>query len=67
VLLTITAATVKPVQMVFESAMSERDIRAAVDAAIAPELYLDDVHGSPKHRRHLTYHFAQDICEELFG
>lgn len=66
VLLTVTAATVKPVQIPFERAMSERDVRAAVDAAIPPDLYLDDVHGSPAHRRHLTYHFAQEICEELF-
>lgn len=67
VLLTVTAATVKPVQISFEKAMSERDLRAAIDAAIAPELYLDDVHGSPAHRRHLTYHFAKEICEELFA
>ena len=67
VLLTVSAATVKPIQIEFEKAMSERDLRAAIDAAIAPELYLDDVHGAPAHRRHLTYHFAQDICEELFG
>lgn len=67
VLLTVTAATVKPVQIEFEKAMGERDLRAAIDAAIAPDLYLDDVHGSPAHRRHLTYHFAHDICEELFA
>lgn len=67
VLLTVTAATVKPVRIAFEKAMIRRDLHAAIDAAIAPELYLDDVHGSPAHRRHLTYHFAQDICEELFA
>lgn len=67
VLLTVTAATVKPVQIVFEKAANERDLRAAIDAAIAPELYLDDVHGSPAHRRHLTHHFAREICEELFA
>lgn len=67
VLLTVTAATVKPVQIAFTKPANERDLRGAIDAAISPELYLDDVHGSPAHRRHLTYHFAQEICEELFA
>ena len=67
VLLTVTAATLRPVQISFETALSGRDLRAAIDAAIAPELYLDDVHGSPPHRRHLTYHFAEVICQELFA
>jgi len=67
VLLTVTAATVKPVQIPFEKAVSDRELRAAIDGAIPSELYLDDVHGSPAHRRHLTYHFARDICQELFG
>lgn len=65
-LLTVTAATIKPVQIPFQKAPSDRDLRAAIDAAIAPGLYLDDVHGSPAHRRHLTYYFAHDICQELF-
>lgn len=65
-LLTVTAATVRPVQVRFREKLSDHDLRAAIDAAIAPELYLDDVHGSPAHRRHLTYHFAREICQELF-
>jgi len=67
VLLTVTAATIKPIQITFERATSARDVRAAIDAAISPDMYLEDVHGSPAHRRHLTYHFAQEICEELFA
>jgi CO/xanthine dehydrogenase FAD-binding subunit len=67
VLLTVTAATVRPVQLHFTDVPSAHDLRAAIDAAIPSELYLDDVHGSPAHRRHLTYHFAQEICEELFA
>ena len=49
-------------QIRFDKRLSEHELRAAIDAAIAPELYLDDVHGSPAHRRHLTYHFAAEIC-----
>jgi CO/xanthine dehydrogenase FAD-binding subunit len=64
-LLTITAATVRPVQMRLHEKLGDRDLGAAIDAAIPAELYLDDVHGSPAHRRHLTYHFAREICEEL--
>jgi hypothetical protein len=29
------------------------------------DLYLDDTHGSPVHRKHLAYYFAEQIREEL--
>lgn len=64
-LLTVTAATVRPVQVRFRGNATERNVRDALDTAIPNELYLDDVHGSPAHRRHLTYHFAQEISQEL--
>lgn len=67
VVVTVTAATVRPIQLRFDRMLSEREFRAAIDAAIPPELYLDDVHGSPAHRRHLTYQFTRDICKELFA
>jgi CO/xanthine dehydrogenase FAD-binding subunit len=67
VLLTVTAATLRPVQLRLRERLTDHDLRAAIDAAIPDELYLDDVHGSPAHRRHLTYHFAQEICQELFA
>lgn len=67
VVLTITAATLRPVQLRFAALLPERELNAAIDAAIPPELYLDDVHGSPAHRRRLTYYFAHDICRELFA
>lgn len=63
--LTVTAATVRPVQLYFAQTPSEHEVREAIDAAIPAELYLDDVHGSPAHRRHLTYHFSQEIRREL--
>ena len=64
-LLTITAATLRPVQLRFESAASPREVRKAIDDAVPFELYLDDTHGSPAHRQHLTYYFAEQIRQEL--
>jgi hypothetical protein len=28
-------------------------------------MYLDDAHGSPAHRKHLTYYFSEQIRAEL--
>jgi hypothetical protein len=63
--LTITAATVKPVQLAFDATPSSEKLRSAIDAAIPDSLYLDDVHGSPAHRRHLTYYYGEQIRQEL--
>ena len=63
--LTVTAATVKPVQFSFDGAPTAADLRVAIDAAIPDDVYLDDVHGSPAHRKHLTYHYAEQIRREL--
>ena len=65
-LLTVTAATVKPVQLPFRRRADGRTACAARSTPQSPSrLYLDDVHGSPAHRRHLTYHFAEQIRQEL--
>jgi CO/xanthine dehydrogenase FAD-binding subunit len=65
-LLTITAATLRPVQLRFENVPSANEVREAIDQAVPFELYLDDTHGSPAHRQHLTYYFAEQIRQELF-
>jgi CO/xanthine dehydrogenase FAD-binding subunit len=64
-LLTITAATLRPVQLRFKSVPSSKEVKDAIDKAVPFDLYLDDTHGSPAHRRHLTYYFAEQIREEL--
>ena len=64
-LLTITAATPKPVQLRFERAPSADALRHAIDEAIPTGFYFDDVHGSPAYRRRLTYYFAEEIRAEL--
>jgi CO/xanthine dehydrogenase FAD-binding subunit len=64
-LLTVTAATARPVHLRFERYPTALTLREAIDAAIPSELYFDDVNGSPAHRRHLTYYYAEQIREEL--
>jgi CO/xanthine dehydrogenase FAD-binding subunit len=64
-LLTITAATLRPIQLRFEGTPSADDVRRAIDEAVPIELYLDDTHGSPPHRQHLTYYYAEQIRREF--
>jgi CO/xanthine dehydrogenase FAD-binding subunit len=64
-LLTITAATVRPVQLGFEGVPAAEGLRRAIDDAVPLSLYLDDPHGSPPHRKHLTHYFAEQIRSEL--
>jgi len=64
-LLTITAATLRPVQIQFKNIPTAEDLKEAIDDAVPPDLYLDDPHGSPAHRRHLTYYYSEQIRQEL--
>jgi CO/xanthine dehydrogenase FAD-binding subunit len=64
-LLTVTASTLRPVQLHFENVPSAETLESALDEAAPFDLYLDDVHGSPRHRQHLTYYFAEQIRQEL--
>jgi len=66
-LITVTAATVRPVQLRFERAPSADELRHRLDAEIPDGDYLDDVHGSPAYRRHLTHYYAEQIRAELAG
>ena len=64
-LLTITAATPRPVQMHFATVPTAAALRRAIDERIPADGYFDDVHGSADYKRHLTYHFAEQIRAEL--
>ena len=64
-LLTITAATPRPVQITFDRAPSAAELRHAIDEAVPADGYFDDVHGSPAYRRRLTYYYAEQIRAEL--
>jgi CO/xanthine dehydrogenase FAD-binding subunit len=64
-LITITAATPRPVQLSFGQMPSAIDMRRAIHAKILADGYFDDVHGSPAYKRHLTLYFAEQIRAEL--
>ena len=66
-LLTITAATPRPIQLRFERIPSAAELRRALDAAIPADGYFNDVHGSASYKRQLSYHFTEEIRAELSG
>jgi putative selenate reductase molybdopterin-binding subunit len=63
--ITVTAATVRPVQLRFPDLPDPAELRSAVEIAIPVELYHADVHGNPRWRRHLTFRLAEEIRQEL--
>ncbi len=64
--LTITASTVRPVHASWPTPPSPAALDDCV-AAIAPELWFDDVHGAPAWRRHMTRRLAAELHGELLG
>jgi CO/xanthine dehydrogenase FAD-binding subunit len=64
-LITITAATPRPIQLRFKNAPSAMELRRALDERIPADGYFDDVHGSAAYKRHLTYYFCEQIRVEL--
>jgi CO/xanthine dehydrogenase FAD-binding subunit len=64
-LITITAATPRPIQLRFKKAPSAVDLRRVLDERIPADGYFDDVHGSAAYKRHLTYYFCEQIRAEL--
>ncbi len=64
-LITITAATPRPIQFRFKHPPSAMDLRRVIDERIPPDAYFDDVHGSAAYKRHLTSYFAEQIRAEL--
>lgn len=64
-ILTITAATLRPVQLRFDGVPSAAELKRTIDDNVPFSLYLDDVHGSPPHRKQLTHYFGEQIRAEL--
>ncbi len=64
-MLTVSAATVRPVRLTFDRLPDARALRERVHDAIPDTDYHDDVHGAPDYRKHLTFHFAEEIRAEL--
>ncbi len=63
--LTVTAGTVRPIRLEFPQVPASEQLRSKLREAIPDALYLDDVHGSPAYRKHLTIQFAEEIRQEL--
>jgi CO/xanthine dehydrogenase FAD-binding subunit len=63
--ITITAASPRPIQLRFAQAPSAAELRRAIDEHISADGYFDDVHGSADYKRHLTPYFAEQIRAEL--
>jgi CO/xanthine dehydrogenase FAD-binding subunit len=64
-LITITAATPRPIQLRFKKVPSAMELRRALDEHIPADGYFNDVHGSAAYKSHLTYYFAEQIRAEL--
>ena len=64
-LLTITAATPRPVQLRFARMPSADELRHAIDEQLPADGYFQDVHGSARYKRHVTHYFAEQIRAEL--
>jgi CO/xanthine dehydrogenase FAD-binding subunit len=64
-LLTVSAATPRPVQLRFATCPSADELRHALDARLRPEDYFDDVHGSAPYKRRITQYLAEQIRKEL--
>ena len=64
-ILTVTAATRRPVRLAFADLPSELELKNRLEGEIPESLYYDDVHGLPEWRRHMTAEFAEEIRREL--
>ncbi|BAM91784.1 oxidoreductase [Bradyrhizobium oligotrophicum S58] len=66
-LLTVTASTVKPLQLRFAAMPGTDELRSAITHDIPDALYHDDVHGKPAWRKAMTLRLAEEIRAELAG
>jgi CO/xanthine dehydrogenase FAD-binding subunit len=66
-LLTVTASTVRPIQLRFPAPPEARSLREAILQRITDDLYHDDVHGKPLWRKAMTLRLAEQIRAELAG
>ncbi|MCC9173771.1 FAD binding domain-containing protein [Arthrobacter sp. zg-Y179] len=63
--LTVTAATKRPVQLRFPAVPDAAGLRGGLEDAIDAGLWHDDVHGLPEWRQDMTYRLAEEIRAEL--
>jgi CO/xanthine dehydrogenase FAD-binding subunit len=65
--LTVTGATIRPIQISFATMPSGGEMQAAIRHNIPDALVHDDVHGKPEWRKHMTLRLAEEIRRELQG
>jgi CO/xanthine dehydrogenase FAD-binding subunit len=66
-MLTVSASTKRPIRLSFDQVPDARSLHERLRETIADSIYHDDVHGAPDYRKHMTYHFAEEIRGELSG
>lgn len=64
-LLTISAATPRPVHLRFAKTPSAAELRKTIDERLPLDAWFDDVHGSAAYKRHVTFYLAEQIRAEL--
>src|SRR5260221_14511563 len=64
-LLTVTASTLRPVQLRFTNVPSAETLKCALTDPAPFEISLHDVDGSPRHRQLLPYNFAGQFRQKL--
>ncbi|MGS2807114.1 FAD binding domain-containing protein [Nocardia sp. MW-W600-9] len=64
--ITVTASTVRPVVLDFDTVPAEFDLAVAL-AELEPEMWFDDPHGAPDWRAHVTGLLAAEVAAELRG
>jgi CO/xanthine dehydrogenase FAD-binding subunit len=65
-MLTLTGATDRPVQLRFATVPDGETMRQSL-AGIPQERWFQDVHGSAPYKRHVAHYFAEEIRAELEG
>ncbi|MEO7158251.1 MAG: FAD binding domain-containing protein [Vicinamibacterales bacterium] len=64
-LLTVSAATPRPVHLRFAKTPSAADLRRAIDERLPADAWFNDVHGSAPYKQHVTRYLAEQIRAEL--
>jgi CO/xanthine dehydrogenase FAD-binding subunit len=64
-LLTISAATPRPIHLRFVKLPGAAELHRAIDERLPPDAWFHDVHGSAAYKRHVTLYLAEQIRAEL--
>ncbi|MFE5616989.1 FAD binding domain-containing protein [Streptomyces sp. NPDC056524] len=62
---TVSAATVRPFRLWFPLPPDREQLRLAIDDAVRPGEWFDDIHGLPPWRRHMGLRLAEEVRREL--